>query len=150
MTVEKIIELNGKCAAIDPTTQTFSIRDTTGAPHPFKWGDVLNDVMKKWKAGYYLTVRYNSDTREVKNVTYWQEGKDQFPKENKGGGRSFQPRNDRAIIVQCCFKEACETMRQMVPMLEEFDAAKYEEYMDIALARAISDAEKLCKSAGVP
>lgn len=91
------IELNGKCQAIDTTARTFTIKDTGGAIHPFKWGaGPLDDVMKKWKAGYYLTVKYDTDTHAIKNVSYWQEGKDQFPKQQTGG--QFAPRKPRVTI----------------------------------------------------
>ncbi len=110
--VNKDISLNGKCTLMDAPARTFRIKDETGADHPFKWTEPLDIVMlkngaEKWKVGYYLTVTYDPDSRIVKNVAYWQEGKDKFPKDQKGSGsgRPWQPpRNEKAIMYECALK----------------------------------------------
>jgi len=111
MSDAKDISLNGKCTLMDAPARTFRIKDETGAEHPFKWTEPLDVVMikngsEKWKVGYYLTVTYDPDSRTVKNVSYWQEGKDKFPKDQRGGsGKSWQmPRNEKAIMFECCLK----------------------------------------------
>jgi hypothetical protein len=146
-------EMHGKLDKIDTSARTFSIKDVGDAVHPFKWTDVLDAVMKKWQPGYYLTVKYNPDTYAVKNVTYWQEGKEVWQREHKGGsgGRGYAPRNEKPAIYGCCYTEACETMRRLIaPQVQgEGDPEKqFNRLMDIARDRALKDAAELCKAAG--
>lgn len=111
------IVLNGKCVAMDVTTRTFKMKDTDGTEHPFKWTEPLDVVMvrngeAKWKSGYYLAVTYNPDTHTVKNVAYWQEGKDKFPKTaTGGGGRPYQPRNEKPMVYESAFKSCVDLVR---------------------------------------
>jgi hypothetical protein len=146
MTAEPII-LNGKCTAIDPTTRTFTMKEVDGTETPFKWTEPLDVVMRKWKAGYYLSVQYDPDTHTVKNVKYWQEGKDQFPRE-KGRGGQYQSRNEKLIVYQTCYKECCETVREMVILpTDVLDETEFNRVMDIALERAKRDAKELIRAA---
>ena len=140
--------INGKCNAIDPTAKTFTMREVDGTETPFKWTEPLDMIMRKWKAGYYLTVEYDSDSHLVKNVKYWQEGKDKFPRPEKGNRGNWQPRNDKAIMLQVCYKEACETARvHLLQLSEPFEETECERVMDWAVARAIKDAKALIKEA---
>jgi hypothetical protein len=101
------IDLNGKVTAIDPAARTITVKDTQGAPHPFKWTEPLDVIMRKWKEGYYLTLKYDADTYTLKNAVYWNEGKDAFPKQ-QGGGRPYAPRNEKPMIFESVFKSCCD------------------------------------------
>jgi len=123
MTAPEDISLNGKCIAMDAPNRTFRMKDVDGTEHPFKWTEPLDVVMMrngeaKWKTGYYLTVTYNPDTHAVKNVTYWQEGKDKFPREQRSGGGG-RPANDKAILFQCLLKAAVELRKESGGTLRE-------------------------------
>lgn len=149
------ITLNGKCSAMDAPTRTFRMKDIDGTEHPFKWTEPLDVVMvkngeAKWKVGYYLSVTYNPDTHAVKNVTYWNEGKDKFPKnQSGGGGRPYTPRNEKPMIYLCAYKEACETVRALILQPDAvLDETEFDRVMDIALKRALKDGAELCKAGG--
>jgi len=143
--------LNGKCTFMDAPTRTFKMKDIDGTEHPFKWTEPLDVVMMKhgeakWKVGYYLTVVYNPDTHAVKNVTYWNEGKDKFPKDQKGGGKSYTPRNERVIVLQCCMKVAADVY---IASTESGNPLTFEKTMEKITAEAIKAAGELCKAGGV-
>jgi hypothetical protein len=95
------LELKGKVSAIDIQKRQLTMKDELGVLHIYQWTDVLDVVMRKWKPGYYLDVKYDADTYIIKSATYWQEGKDVFPKDVK----AFQPkRNERLIVTQMLVK----------------------------------------------
>ena len=95
-------EFKGKVFLIDLTARTITMKDELGAVHPFKWTEPLDVVMRKWKAGYYLTLTHDADTYLLKNAVYWQEGSAVFPKPT--GGKSFAPRNEKPVIFESVLK----------------------------------------------
>jgi hypothetical protein len=104
-------EFKGKVSAIDPAARILTMKDESGAPHIFKWTEPLDIVMNKWKAGYYITLKYDGDTYFLKNATYWQESKDKFPKTQPGGGRPYTPKNDKPMAYESAFKSCVELVR---------------------------------------
>jgi hypothetical protein len=105
-------EFKGKVSAIDPAVRILTMKDESGAPYIFKWTEPLDVVMNKWRTGYYLTLKYESDTYFLKNATYWQEGKDQWPKGQQGsGGRPYTPKNDKPMAYESAFRSCVELVR---------------------------------------
>jgi|WetSurMetagenome_2_1015567.scaffolds.fasta_scaffold669403_2 hypothetical protein len=95
------LEMKGKVSAIDTGKCQVTMKDELGVLHIYQWTEVLDVVMRKWKVGYYLDIKYDADTYLIKSATYWQEGKDVFPKDVK----AFQkPRNERLIVTQMLVK----------------------------------------------
>ena len=94
------LEFKGKVSAIDTGKRTLSMKDETGVLHIYQWTEVLDVVMRKWKPGYYLELKYDADKYLIKSAFYWQEGRDVWPKE-KG---NFKPRNERLIVTQMLIK----------------------------------------------
>ena len=134
-------ELKGKVTIISMEKRQITLKDTDGILHPFTWTEPLDVVMRKWKEGYYLAVKHDGDI--LKNASYWQEGKDAFPK-MQGAGYKGQPRNERAIILQTCMKVAAD-----VWIAGSDKSLKYEEVMTKITTEAIRAAKELCKEAGV-
>jgi hypothetical protein len=122
-------EFKGKVFLIDMEKRTITMKDDGGAVHPFKWTEPLDVVMRKWKAGYYLTLTHDADTYLLKNAVYWQEGSAVFPKPT--GGKSFAPRNEKSMIFESVFKSCCD-LAQTNP--EDFKQTSikgsYEQKMD--------------------
>ena len=117
------IEFKGKVSAIDQEKRTLHIKDEKGTNAILVWTDVLDVVMRKWKPGYYLVLKYDADTYIIKSSVYWQEGKDLFPKE-KG---NFKPRNERLIVVQVLVKAWTELyVHSMIPDEVDFNKARQE------------------------
>lgn len=164
--IEDDITLNGKLESISASERKFVLMDVDGISHGLNWLPVLDVVMLKgteprWKYGY-LTVTMTKD-ESVKNVKYWPEGKDQFPKQHKGGssGRQYQPRNERIIVLQTCYKECAEMARQAImqfvmPNVHEDTERPQDviedylnQYMDWVINRAKKDADELCQHGGV-
>lgn len=143
--------LNGKLESINTEKRQFTIKDVDGVIHPLNWVPVLDVVMQKWKPGYYLAVTMTQDDA-VKNVVYWQEGKDKFPKPVRSGGG--QPRNERIIVLQTCYKECAEMARQnLILSPNSFEGqtmdAVLNAHMDWVVERAKADADELCRHGGV-
>lgn len=143
--------LNGKLESINTEKRQFTIKDVDGVIHPLNWVPVLDVVMQKWKPGYYLAVTMTQDDA-VKNVVYWQEGKDKFPKPVRSGGG--QPRNERIIVLQTCYKECAEMARQVIMLSsgmpeDKSDTQVMKELMDWVVERAKADADELCRHGGV-
>jgi hypothetical protein len=124
-------EFKGKVSAIEMKERKLSMKDETGAPHIFKWTEPLDIVMQKWKAGYYLTLKYDSDTYLLKNATYWQEGKDTFPKTQSGGGRPYAPKNDKPMAYESAFKSCVELVRDT-----DFPGMGYAERVEAVMKEA--------------
>jgi hypothetical protein len=149
------VVLNGKCCTMDGPTRTFRMKDIDGSEHPFKWTEPLDVVMMKngearWKPGFYLTVTYNSDTHTVKNVTYWNEGKDKFPKDQKGSGsgRPYSPpRNEKAIMFECALK--CMTELYVGGLGGTVNGKGFDTVADSIIAKAVAATEAGIKVAGV-
>jgi hypothetical protein len=82
----------------------------------------------------------------------YQKRPEDFPKIPKTpkGGSGYPQRNDRAIMFEITYKEACETARrQLLQVSEPFDAVECDSVMDWAIARAEKDGKELCRMAGV-
>jgi hypothetical protein len=137
-------ELKGKVTIISMEKRQITLKDTDGILHPFTWTEPLDVVMRKWKEGYYLAVKYDGDT--LKNASYWQEGKDAFPKQ-QGTGYKGQTRNERAIILQTCMKVAADVA---IAMPSWTGVTTYEAIMTKITGESIKAAKELCKEAGVP
>ena len=135
-------ELKGKVTIISMEKRQITLKDTDGILHPFTWTEPLDVVMRKWKEGYYLTVKYDGGI--LKNASYWQEGKDAFPK-TQGTGYKGQSRNDKAIILQTCMKVAADVAIVNLTMAGN----TYETVMTKITIEAIRAAKELCKEAGV-
>lgn len=137
------IESKGKCQILDPAARTFTIKEVDGTINPFKWvAGPLDDVMKKWKVGFYLTVKYDPDTRTVKNVTYWQEGKDQFPKQ-QGGGKQYVPKNEKPMIFESVLKTCSDAFIQ-----DAGKAISYEKKMEAIWSVAKKISLEIIKESG--
>jgi len=107
---DPIKEFKGKVSAIDYEKRIIAMKDEQGAQHPFKWTEPLDVVMQKWKPGFYLALKYDEETYVLKSTSYWQEGKDVWPKGDKGGYKG-QPRNEKPMIYESAFKTCAELVR---------------------------------------
>ena len=70
--------------------------------------------------------------------------------QHKGGfgSKSYQPRNERAIILECCLKVAAD-VRVTAWASPLVSRAEYQVIMAEITTEAIKAAKELCKEAGV-
>ena len=141
-----IKEFQGRVKSIDLNKRTLIMEDESDVDHPFHWPDLLDDLMKRWREGFYLTITYHDETYLIKNASYWQEGKEVWAKlrpqqKGYGGGK---PRNERIIAMECCIKVAAD-----IWIAGSDKSLKYEEVMKKITAEGIKAAEELCKAGGV-
>ena len=153
---EEPISVEGNLATVDLEKRFFTLENREGVifiridwdPLPY-----FDQKMRKQKIGYYekpVVVMTGENTARLKELEYTARLVS-FPKrqQQKGGGRPFQPRNEKIIVYQCTYKEACETVRRQLLVPQEiFDEAEFNRVMDIALARAIKDGKALIEAGG--
>jgi len=150
-------KVEGQIVFLDVPAHKISIKTRDGNTYTFVWPPGVDGEFSRLQQWWFTGV-----TGELveKDPEMWKAtGLSRFDRPadwpfakgggGKGGFRQFQPRNEKPIVYQCAYKEACETIRRMVPMLEEFDEEKYQHYMDIALARGLKDGKALIDASGV-
>lgn len=125
----------------------------------------LFNQIRKLQKGYYVapvitdvdaSVSGKIKEAYLKGLPYKERG--DFPKAQKkggfsgSGGRPFTPRNEKPIIYQVCYKEACETIRMLInksDMKGEIETAKAVAQMhEMAIAQMKMDAKALIDAAG--
>ena len=165
----------GNVTEIDLVDRHILIEDRTGTPFmKLYWHKaqeefdgkptkLFNDILKLQKGYYVAPVIKDVDTSAsgkikeayIVSLPYKQRPED-FPRQQqkKGGfgGRPYQQRNEKSIIYQVCYKEACETARCLIEkgdFEQDNDLTKaVNAMMDIALERAKKDAKALIEAAG--
>ena len=122
--------------------------------------------IRRLKPGYYvapLVVMEESESAgglkeaSLLDLPYKERPADfpKIPKQQGGGGsgRRYEPRNERAIVLQTCYKACAEVIQHIMSMpveaSERDEQEEFDHYMDMVLARAKRDADELCKHAGV-
>ena len=136
-------EFRGRVGVIDMEKRVLQMKDADDVIHPFKWTEPLDIIMRKWKAGYYLTVKYDSESLVLKNAIYWQEGKDVMPKK-QGTGRQYQPRNEKLIVVQVLVKAYTDLYIASNPP----DGLDFESGRDLILTAVEEDVDRLMRAGG--
>jgi len=165
----------GNVTEIDLENRHILIEDRTGTPFmKLFWHKaqeefdgkptaLFNQIRKLQKGFYVAPVITDVDASVsgkikeayIKGLPYKERG--DFPRQQQkkggfGGGRPYTPRNEKPIIYQVCYKEACETVRCLVEkgdFEQDNDLTKaVNAMMDIALERAKKDAKALIEAAG--
>jgi hypothetical protein len=135
------IEFKGRVSVIDMGERIITMKDTSGAPHIFKWTEPLDVIMRKWKPGYFLVLNYVADTYLLKSSSYWMEGKEVWPKQTFSAKPSY-PRNDRLMSLLSMCKLGAEVFAiTTTPNQMDFDTA-----MDLIIDRAIHDTDTIMKA----
>jgi hypothetical protein len=142
----KIVQ--GQIIAIDQGTHTIEVKDKAGVRHPMMWAGPLNDSMARLKQWFFISIsaEKSGDLWKVIDQTYFKKPEDwPVSQHGGGGGRPFQPRNEKLIVLQSTLKACADVFAiTTTPDTLDFDAA-----MDLIIARAIKDTDTLMK-AGAP
>lgn len=148
--------VEGQIIEIDKPAHKITLKDKAGARHSFIWGPALDAEFSKLNQWWFCKVT----GEHVPDVDLWRataqgfyKRPDDWPAPNHGsgssGGRPFQPRNEKPIIMQVIFKEACETARQQMKISEKFDAEEADAAWEWAVAKTEATMDRLCKVGGV-
>ena len=144
--VNKIVQ--GQIVAIDQGTHTIEVKDKAGVRHPMMWAGPLNDSMARLKQWFFVSIsaEKSGEYWRVIDQTYFKKPEDwPVSQHGGGGGRPFQPRNEKLIVLQSTLKACADVFAiTTTPETLDFDAA-----MDVIIARAIKDTDTLMK-AGAP
>ena len=156
-------QVEGNVTEIDLPARYFILEDRQAKPFlkvfwaaaqegPADNPTYLFKKIRKLQPGYYTTpvVTLEEKTGGLQegimvDLPYKERPAD-FPKVKKKGGTggNYQPRNERAIILECCLKVAAD-----VWIAGSDKTLKYEEVMIKITTEAIKTAKELCKEAGV-
>jgi hypothetical protein len=130
--------LEGKVVNLNPSARTFTLRPDGAFAVDIVWGAHQDSAMQKYKDGYKAKVTYEPGTpnRMVDIISLF--------KKRENGGYGGQPRNDKAIILQCCMKVAAD-----VYIARNHNAPTFEDAMEDITEEAVKAAGELCKQAGV-
>ena len=146
--------IEGQIVGIDKDKRLIRVKDIDGTTHLITWPAVRDEAFAKQKEWWFvrLTGEYKDHEFIPADVAYWKKP-DNWPasKGGFGGGRSYTPRNEKPIIYQVCYKEACETIRGIFTgkYMDNKEAQKaFDTMMDMALERAKKDAKVLIQESG--
>ena len=150
----KIVE--GQITFLDHAAHKLIVKDRRGETTTFIWAPPFNDQMQKLKQWFFIraTGEHEPDFGLYRlTAQEYFKRPDDWPAPNHSGGspggRTFQPRNEKPIIMQVIFKEACETARQQMKMSEKFDAEEADAAWEWAVAKTEATMDRLCKVGGV-
>ncbi|MCK9594044.1 MAG: hypothetical protein M0Q91_18755 [Methanoregula sp.] len=168
----------GNVTEIDLENRHILIEDRTGTPFmKLFWHKaqeefdgkptaLFNQIRKLQKGFYVAPVITDVDASVsgkikeayIKGLPYKERGDFPRQQQKKGGfgGKPYTPRNEKPIIYQVCYKEACETARAIfnkgifkVNGSAEIDLQEtFDKLMDMALERAKKDAKVLIQESG--
>jgi len=145
----------GEIVAVDLAKHTMALKNADGIITGYVWRESsdINQTMQKQKVGWYVGVTYEAQgDRLVLTDIHYEERPANMRRGNssgagyKGGGRSYQPKNERAIIFQVLLKGAIELMVRGMPEGKGVDLRKDLGACIRIAEEALPDA---CKAAGV-
>lgn len=145
----------GEIVAVDLAKHTMALKNADGIITGYVWRESseTNQTMQKQKVGWYVGVTYEAQgDRLVLTDCHYEERPANMRRGNssgagyKGGGRSYQPKNERAIIFQVLLKGAIELMVRGMPEGQGVDLRKDLGACIRIAEEALPDA---CKAAGV-
>ena len=146
-------QVEGQIVFLDHAAHKVAVKDRQGVSHTFVWPPQFNDGMAKLKQWFFIraTGEQEKEFPDLWRLTAQEYFKkpDDWPVSQHGGGRPFQPRNEKPIIMQVIFKEACETARQFRQIDEHFDAEEADRIWEWAVAKTEATMDRLCKAGGV-
>jgi hypothetical protein len=152
--------IEGQIVGIDHDKRLIRVKDIGGTTHLITWPAIRDEAFKKQKEWWFvrLTGEFIDHEFVPSDVAYWKKP-DNWPASKGGfggGGRPYQPRNEKPIIYQVCYKEACETVRSInnkdsaaILKTDEEFSIWFNKMMDMALERAKKDAKALIEASGV-
>lgn len=138
---DELPELKGRAGQINADKRTIALEDKEGVIHPLTWTPELDVVMAKWKTGFYLKIHV--DGEQIKKCVYWNEGKTEMPRK-QGGGRPFQPRNEKLIVAQCLVKAYTDLYIASNPP----DGVDFNTGRETILAAVEVDVDRMMKAGG--
>jgi len=146
-------QVEGQIVFLDHAAHKVAVKDRQGVSHTFVWPPQFNDSMAKLKQWFFIraTGEQEKEFPDLWRLTAQEYFKkpDDWPVSQHGGKGNWQPRNEKPIIMQVIFKEACETARQFRQIDEHFDAEEADRIWEWAVAKTEATMERLCKAGGV-
>jgi len=143
--------VEGQIVALDVPAHKITVKTKDGQQHTFVWPQVMHDKMSQLKQWWFtkLTGEHlpDEDLWRLTSQEFFRRPEDWPATLGKNFGRSFQQRNDKAIILQTCLKVAADVL--IARGFCEDNDPPFEEQMARITAAAIKAADEICKAGGV-
>jgi hypothetical protein len=148
--------VEGNLASVDLEKRFFTLENQDGVIFVrVEYGPAFDQKIQKQKVGYYekpVVEMTGTDTARLVDLPFVQRPQG-YPRlkgqQQQKGGRPFHPRNEKLIVYQCTYKEACETVRALILQPDSvMDETEFNRVMDIALARALKDGAEIIRAGG--
>ena len=138
--------LKGTVSSVNTVKNILVIEDTDGITHGFAYTAELDILVNKQKPRWFVEVTYRTqgDRELLTDIKYAERPASQKRGYGGSGARSYQPRNEKLIVIQSCIKACADVFAiTTTPESMDFDAA-----MDLIITRAIHDTETIMKAGG--
>jgi hypothetical protein len=143
----KVVE--GQIVVLDGPAHAITVKDRQGVLHDMVWPAALNGRMEKLKQWWFtkITAELSGDVWKVSALDFFQRPADwPFQKGGSGsGGKSYQPRNEKIIVLQSSLKAAVDLFQTCTTP----DTQGYDEACDLVVQKAIEMTDKIMKAGGV-
>ena len=143
---DKPVVIEGQIIAVSAEARTLAVKNKGGVTTPLKWLPARDPDFGRLGQWWFIRVvaEKQGDYLIAQAQSKWQKPDDWPARGGASGGRQYQPRNERLIVLQSCAKLAAEVYAiTTTPDTQDFDQA-----MDTIIARAIKDTETLMKNGG--
>jgi hypothetical protein len=141
-------QVEGQIASIDYDGRHFALEDKAGIIFlKVTWAQKFDGYMRKQKIGFYekpTVITLTETTASLEDIRYVERPAD-WPKVS-GKSKTYQPRNERLIVLQSCAKLAADVYA--ITNLTTVQPEDFEQVMDLIIARAIKDTDTLMKAGG--
>lgn len=145
--------VEGQIVLLDKPAHKITIKTRDGQQHSFIWAPAMDAEFSKLSQWWFTKVTGEHEA----DVDLWRATAQGFFKRpddwpfakggQSGGGRPFQPRNEKIIVMQTALKVAADVM--IARGFCEGNDPAYADQMKEITEEAIKAAEALCKAAGV-
>lgn len=140
--------VEGQIIFIDYGAHKVTLKDRPGATHTFIWSASMHDKMSQLKQWWFakLTGEHEkeADLWRLTAQDFFKRPDDWPYQGGKGGGRQFQPRNEKLIVAQCLVKAYTDLYIASNPP----DGVDFNTGRETILAAVEQDVDRVMKAGG--
>jgi hypothetical protein len=138
--------VEGQITALDIPAHKITIKTRDGQHHEMMWTGFLDEKMSQLKQWWFCKVTAEKDGEfwKVMDQGFFQRPADWPFAKGGAGGKPFQPRNERLIVLQSSLKVCAD----MFTACTTPDTQDYDQAIDMIVEKAIQITEKLMIAGG--
>lgn len=138
--------VEGQITALDVPAHKITVKTRDGTHHEMIWPGSLDDKMAKLQQWWFtkITAEKTGEYWKVTAQDFFQRPADWPFAKGSAGGKSYQPRNERLIVLQSSLKVCAD----MFTACTTPDTQDYDQAIDMIVEKAIQITEKLMIAGG--